>query len=210
GLGNTFVNNVTLPHTEAQRASDLLRSRFPAQAGDTDQIVFHTRGGTIHAAAVRAAIAPVLAKVARLPHVTGVVNPYANPHAISRDGTIAFATVSFDERGDALPSAAAKRVIAVAQSIRSANLQVELGGSAIEETQRPTLGAATAIGIGAAMVVLLLSFGSFLAMGLPILTALFGLGSSMGLIALVTHVVNTPDFASQLALLIGLGVGIDY
>jgi RND superfamily putative drug exporter len=94
-------------------------------------------------------------------------------------------------------------VIAVAQAISTPRLEVELGGSAIEETQRPTLGAATVIGIAAAMVVLLLSFGSVLAMGLPIVTALLGLGTSMGLIALLTHGLRTPDFGSQLALLIG-------
>jgi RND superfamily putative drug exporter len=85
-----------------------------------------------------------------------------------------------------------------------------LEGSAIEETQRPTLGAATLIGIAAAMVVLFTSFGSLLAMGLPIVTALFGLGTSMGLITALTHVLATPDFATELALLIGLGVGVDY
>jgi RND superfamily putative drug exporter len=210
GLKNHFVNNVTLPNTESQRATDLLRHQLPALAGDSDQIVFHARDANLANAAVRAKITKTLAAVSQLPHVTGVVSPYLDTHAISRDGTIGFATVSFDLRGDALPAKAVNRVITVAQSAESSKLEVALGGSAIEETQRPTLGAATAIGIGAAMVVLLLTFGSFLAMGLPILVALFGLGTSMGLIAALTHGLNTPDFASQLALLIGLGVGIDY
>jgi putative drug exporter of the RND superfamily len=210
GVGNHFVNNLILPNTDAQRASDLLKSRFPQLAGDADQIVFQTRAGTLTDPGVRARVTSTLKAVGRLPHVTGVVSPYANPLAISRDTTIGFASVTFDQRGDALPSKDVKRVISVAQSGRSANLNVELGGSAIEETQRPTLGAATAIGIGAAMVILLLSFGSFFAMGLPILMALFGLGTSMGLIALLTHALDTPDFAAELALLIGLGVGIDY
>jgi putative drug exporter of the RND superfamily len=210
GLKNRFVNNVTLPNTEAQRATDLLKSRFPTLAGDSDQIVFRASDGKLADVATRAKVTSTLAAIAKLPHVTGVVSPYANAHALSRDGTIGFATVSFDERGDALPTDAVKRVIAVAQSASSSRLEVELGGSAIEETQRPTLGAATLIGIGAAIIVLLLSFGSFLAMGLPILTALFGLGTSMGLIAALTHALNTPDFATQLAFLIGLGVGVDY
>jgi RND superfamily putative drug exporter len=210
GLKNHFVNNLTLPKTDAQRATTLLESHFPAQAGDSDQIVFHATTGTLSDATTRAAVRATLAAVAHVPHVTGVVSPYSNPHALSRDRTIGFATVTFDERGDALPTNAVKRVISVAQSARSATLQVALGGNAIEETQRPTLGAATAIGVLAAMVVLFLSFGSFLAMGLPIMTALFGLGTSMGLIAALTHGLNTPDFASELALLIGLGVGVDY
>jgi RND superfamily putative drug exporter len=209
-LKNRFDNNLTLPHTDAQRATDLLRGRFPSQAGDIDQVVFHVRSGTLAAQSTRTRIDRALRAVAALPHVTRVVTPFAGTNAISRDGKTGFAVVSFDERGDALPSAAVKRVIEVAQAARTAQLQVELGGSAVENTQRPTLGAATLIGIGAAMVVLFLSFGSLLAMGLPILTALFGLGTSMGLIAALTHLLSTPDFATQLAFLIGLGVGVDY
>ena len=207
---NRFDNNLTLPHTEAQRATDLLHARFPAQAGDIDQLVFYARSGALTAPGTRARIDRALDEVAALPHVTRVVGPFAGTQAISRDGKTGFALISFDERGDALPTAAVKQVVAVAQHAQSRLLAVALGGSAIEETQRPTLGAATLIGIGAAMVVLFLSFGSLLAMGLPILTALFGLGTSMGVIAALTHVLSTPDFATQLAFLIGLGVGIDY
>src|SRR5919108_403792 len=108
----------------------------------------------------------------------------------SRDGTIGFATVRFDQRGDALRTTDIKAVIAAAESARSPRVQVELGGAAIEETQRPTLGAATAIGIAAAIVVPLVSFGSLFAMALPIVTALFGLGTAGGLIAALTHVIH--------------------
>jgi putative drug exporter of the RND superfamily len=209
-LKNRFDNNLTLPHTDAQRATDLLRTRFPAEAGDVDQVVFHVRDGSLAAPRTKARIDDALRAVATLPHVTRVVGPFADARAISRDGKTGFALVSFDERGDALPTASVKRVIAAVERARTRELTVALGGSAIEETQRPTLGAATLIGIGAAMVVLFLSFGSLLAMGLPIVTALFGLGTSMGLIAVLTHVLSTPDFASELALLIGLGVGVDY
>jgi putative drug exporter of the RND superfamily len=211
GVGNHFVNNVSLPGTGAQQAADLLRSRFPAQAGDTDQIVFHVRSAKLADPSVRAAVLPMLAKLSRLPHVSGVISPYARDSSrISRDGTIGFATVAFDQRSDLLPTAATRRVIRTAQSIGSPRLEVELGGPAVEQTESPSLGAATALGIGAAIVALLLSFGSVLAMALPIVTALFGLGTSAGLIAVLTHLMNTPKFASQLAVLVGLGVGIDY
>jgi len=209
GAGNRFDNNLTLPGTDAERATTLLKTRFPAQSGDSDQIVLHVATGTVRDSRVRAAVGPVLERVRRLPHVTGVVSPYAAGRS-SADGKTAFATVAFDERGDALSKATVQRVIDVAQSAASKRLDVELGGNAIEQAQRPTLGAATAIGIGAAVVVLLLSFGSLLAMSLPIVVALFGLGTGMGLIAVLTHVLATPDFASQLALLVGLGVGVDY
>jgi len=209
-LKNRFDNNLTLPHTDAQRAADLLHRRFSAQDGDVDQVVFHSRGRALAAPRTKARIEQALKTIAVLPHVTAVVSPFADAHAISHDGTTGFALVSFDERGDALPTAAVERVIATAKRAAMSDLAVALGGSAIEETQRPTLGAATLIGIAAATVVLFLSFGSLLAMSLPILTALFGLGTSMGLIAALTHALPTPDFASELALLIGLGVGVDY
>ena len=210
GLGNRFYNSVALPGTDSQRATALLHRTFPAVAGDVDEIVFHTRTGSVAAPSVRAVVTPVLARIGRLPHVTGVVSPYMTRNQISHDASIAYATVRFDERGDALPTKDVKAVLAAAESVRSRNLQVELGGAAIEETQRPTLGAATAVGIGAAIVVLLVSFGSLLAMGLPIVTALFGLGTAGAVIAALTHLIHTPDFAQQLGFMIGLGVGIDY
>jgi RND superfamily putative drug exporter len=210
-IGKRNANNFSLPNTDSQRAVDLLQSRFPAQAGDADQIVFHARTGTLTDAATRATIAPVLARIARLPHVAGVVSPYApGADAISTTGTIGFATVEFDQRANALPKAAIDRVITTAESLRSRTLQVELGGQAIKQAQQTSLGFATGVGLLAAVVVLLLSFGSLLAMGLPIVTALFGLGAGLGVIGLGSHLVDMVDFSSELALMIGLGVGIDY
>ena len=129
---------------------------------------------------------------------------------MSRDGTIAFATVNFDKPAGALPKSAVQSVIKTAESARSTTLQVELGGQAIEQAQQASLGFATIVGIAAAILILLLSFGSFSAMGLPIATALVGLGTGVGVITLASHVVAMPDFASELALMIGLGVGVDY
>jgi RND superfamily putative drug exporter len=210
-VGKKNASDFTLPGTGSQQTANLLKSRFPAQAGDADQIVFRARTGSINSAADRATIGATLAKVGGLPHVTGVVSPYAvGSHSISRDGTIAFATVSFDERADVVPKAAVNRVIATAESARSTSLQVELGGQAVEQAQQSSLGFATIVGIAAAILILLISFGSFSAMGLPIATALLGLGAGIGVITLASHVIAMPDFASELALMIGLGVGIDY
>ena len=210
--GSRYSSNFTLGNTGAQRAADLLKSRFPAQSGDVDQIVFRARTGTLTDPAVRAVVAPMLAAVAGLPHVTGVTSPF-DPTAgtrISKDGRIGFATVSFDQRANVLPTVAIKQVIARAETIRSPRLDVELGGQAIEQTQFAAPSTTTGIGILAAIVVLLVSFGSFLAMGLPIVTALLGLGTGVGLIGLGTHVLDMPNFAIELAGMIGLGVGIDY
>src|SRR6266511_3135056 len=210
-VGKRDANNFSLPNTDSQRAIDLLESRFPTQAGDADQIVFRTRAGKLHDASARAVIVPLLGRIARLPHVAGVVSPYAaGANAVSSDGRIGFATVEFDQRANELPKAAIERVIDRAEAVRSPTLQVELGGQAIKQAEQTSLGFATGVGLLAAVVVLLLSFGSLLAMGLPILTALFGLGAGLGVIGLGSQLVDMVDFSSELALMIGLGVGIDY
>ncbi len=211
--GTSYSNNFTLPNSDAQRASDLLKRSFPAQAGDRDTIVYKVSSGTVLEATVKARMGAMFARVAKLPHVSAVISPYAGAasgKSISPDGRIAFATVVFDQKANNLPKEAAQRVVDAARAAGRTGLQVELGGQAIEETEQAGFGISTAVGLFAAIVVLLLTFGSLTAMGLPIVTALFGLGTGLGVIALFTHVVNTPNFSSELAAMIGLGVGIDY
>jgi RND superfamily putative drug exporter len=211
-IGTEYSNNFSLPGTESQRAADLLKRDFPAQAGDADQIVIAAHTGLVTEPAVRSRIAPMLAAVAKLPHVTGVLSPYTakGARAISPNGKIAFATVTFAERANLIPPAATERVIDVAKAAGSPQLQVALGGQAIEQVQKPSLGAATAIGLLAAIIVLLVTFGSMIAMGLPIITALLGLGTGIGIAGLASRVIGMPSFATELAAMIGLGVGIDY
>jgi putative drug exporter of the RND superfamily len=211
--GTAYSNNFTLPNSDAQRASDLLQSSFPAQAGDRDQLVFAVSHGSVTDPAVRARMSRTLEEISRLPHVTTVISPYQGPagrQAISRAGDVGFATIVFDERANVLPTSAAERVVEIADRAREPGLAVQLGGQAIEATQKQGFGVATAIGLLAAVVILLITFGSLVSMGLPIVTALFGLGTGLGLIALFTHLVDTPNFSSELAAMIGLGVGIDY
>ena len=211
--GTSYSNNFTLPNSDAQRAADLLQHSFPAQAGDRDTIVYKVASGSVLDPAVRARMSAMFAEVEKLPHVTSVISPYAGASAgksISADGQIAFATVVFDEKANLLPKSAPERVVDVARAAARPGLQVELGGQAIEATEQAGFGISTAVGLLAAIVILLLTFGSVIAMGLPIVTALFGLGTGLGVIALFTHVVDTPNFSSELAAMIGLGVGIDY
>jgi putative drug exporter of the RND superfamily len=211
--GTSYSNNFTLPNSDAQRASDLLQQSFPAQAGDRDTIVFKVASGSVRDPAVRSRMNAMFAEVKKLLHVSDVISPYAGASAgrsISANGKIAFATVVFDEKANLLPNSAPERVVKVARAAGRQGLQVDLGGQAIEMTQQAGFGISTAVGLLAAIVVLLLTFGSLIAMGLPIVTALFGLGTGLGAIVLFTHVVSTPNFSSELAAMIGLGVGIDY
>jgi putative drug exporter of the RND superfamily len=211
-VGTRQATNFSLPGTDTQRALDLLQQQFPSQAGDTDQIVFRATSGPVDTPAIRAQIVPMLRQVAKVPHVSGVISPFsaAGSGAISKDGRIAFATVNFDERANDLPKSSIDQVISLGEGVRSSDLQVELGGQAIETAQQPAFGFTTAIGVLAAIIVLLITFGSLVAMGLPIVTALLGLGTGVGLIAFGSQVLDMPDFATELAIMIGLGVGIDY
>ena len=209
GAGSRYSNDFNLPHTGSQQARDLLQSGFPSQSGDRDQIVLHARTGTLRSPRVRRRVEALLGATARIPHVTAVTDPYAS-RAVSRDGTIGFATAVLERMSGSLDDSITRRLIRTAEAARSSALQVELGGPAIEQAQRTAIGSSMIVGLGAAIVVLLLSFGSLLAMGLPIVTALFGLGTGMGLIALGSRTLSTPDFSGELALMIGLGVGIDY
>jgi putative drug exporter of the RND superfamily len=211
--GTSYSNNFTLPNSDAQRAADLLQHSFPAQAGDRDTIVYKVSSGSVQDPAVKTRMSAMFARVTKLPHVAAVISPYAGAtsgKSVSADGKIAFATVVFDEKANNLPKEAAERVVNVARAAGQHGLQVELGGQAIEATEQAGFGISTGVGLLAAIIVLLLTFGSVVAMGLPILTALFGLGTGLGVIALFTHVVDTPNFSSELAAMIGLGVGIDY
>jgi RND superfamily putative drug exporter len=208
--GSKFANNLTLPGTDSTRGVELLKSSFPSASGDQDQIVFHTTGESIGSARSRARIARTIASVRHLPHVVSVVSPFAQPGAVAHDGRTAFATLTFDEQAGDLPEASIEHVITNAQAQTTSGFDVQLDGFAITYAEKPSLGAATAVGLVAAIVVLLLTFGSLLAMGLPIVTALFGLGSGIALVTILGHVVDTAFFVPQIAAMIGLGVGIDY
>jgi RND superfamily putative drug exporter len=133
-VGQRNANNFSLPNTDSQRAVDLLQSRFPAQAGDADQIVFRARTGMLTDAPTRAVVTPLLLRIARLPHVAGVVSPYdTGAGAISKSGKIGFATVEFDQRASQIPKAAIDRMITTATSARSSALQIELGDDVLVE-----------------------------------------------------------------------------
>jgi putative drug exporter of the RND superfamily len=210
--GTDFSTAFQLPDTPSTQATDLLEKNFPAASGDADQIVLHARSGTVRSPAVAAAARKMLAHVAALPHVQAVTSPYgpAGAAQISRDGTIAFATVHFDELGPVLPKAAVKRVISVAQGADSAQLQVELGGQAIENAEAQSSSRSTGLGVIFALIVLGLAFGALFAAFLPLITALVAIGIGFDVTGLLSHGFAVASFATILGVLIGLGVGVDY
>jgi putative drug exporter of the RND superfamily len=209
--GSAFSENFKLPSSDSQRAVDLLERRFPAQSGETSTIVFRAPAGA-ESPAVKRRMSAAFAEIERVPHVSEVSSPYEGPGAggVGKGGEIAYATVQFDEQGSKIGKENVERVMDITQGAAGPGLQVELGGQPIEEVRQGEGDASFAIGLLAAIVILLFTFGSVVAMGLPILTALFALGVGLSLVTLGTHLFDTADFATQLAAMIGLGVGIDY
>ncbi|HWW66812.1 MAG TPA: MMPL family transporter [Solirubrobacterales bacterium] len=209
--GSSFSQNFELSSSDSQRAVDLLKKRFPAQSGDTATIVYRAPGG-VGAPAVKRRMRAVFAEVEGVPHVSGVSSPYggAGTAAIGKNGEIAYATVQFDQPTNKLPKEDIRRVIDIGEAAAGPGLQVELGGQPIEQARQEKGNTSFGIGLLAAIIVLLITFGSVVAMGLPVLTALFALGVGLSLVTLGTHVLDTAEFAPQLAAMIGLGVGIDY
>lgn len=209
--GATYKDNFTFPNSDSEAAQVIVQRDFPAASGDVDQIVFHTTTGTVSDPAVRDRMQPVLATVASLPHVAHVASPYV-PHSggISQNGATAFATVTFDAQAGDLPQAAITRVIDTAQAARTATLQVELGGQAIEQSVSSGPGPLTIVGMTAAVLVLLVLFGSVIAMLMPIVTVLVALGAGISINGLITHVMDVGSATEAIALMIALGVGIDY
>ncbi len=211
-IGPAFLDDFQIPGSEGQRASDILLARFPEQAGATATIVFHARKGTLATTAAMAAIKQTLASAAELPHVVAVDDPTkaGGQAGVSQDRTIAFSTIHYDEGIPELGQSAADRLAGVGRPARDAGLQVEFGGPLVEFTHLPDTGSAEVVGITVAVVVLFLAFGSVVAMGLPIVTALLGLGTSLAIVWLLSRTGNISTMAPTLATMLGLGVGIDY
>jgi RND superfamily putative drug exporter len=211
-VGPKYAGVFSLPGTESQRASDLLTHEFKTQSGDVDQIVFRVSRGTIDSASVRAVIAPLLVRVSALPHVADVVSPYTSEGAVgvSRNRMTAFATVDYDKPQTLLPTNTGRPLLDTVKAVHVPGLQVAAGGQVVEGAEGFSVGPATEVGVVAALFILLITFGSLAAAGMPLITAGLGLITGVGLIELATHVMDIANISPDLALMIGLGVGIDY
>ncbi|MFE1115222.1 MMPL family transporter [Streptomyces rochei] len=210
--GSAYSNDYGVPGTDSDRASRLLASGFPGLGGDSDTIVWHTTTDTVRATGVEQAMTRTLDRIADLPGVAAVTNPYDDADAprISEDARTAYATVTFEDASQDIEPAQARAVVDTAKAAGTDGLQVELGGGAVALTETPEGHLAEAVGVAVAAVVLFLAFGSLAASLLPIATALVSVGTAYAGITLLGHAMTVADFAPMLGTLIGLGVGIDY
>lgn len=210
-LRGEFADSFTLPDAESQRAYDLLDERFPQRSGSSATLVFRsTADGGIASETSATEIQALLDTVKTLPHVAGVDSPLEFPHQISAGGDIAYATVNYDALSNEVPIADAEKLVAAADAANSDTLQVEAGGEIVALTEQEFGGTAELIGIGAAIIILLIAFGSVVAMGVPIVMALIGLALGFMGIGIATGFLDIATFAPAFASMIGIGVGIDY
>ncbi|GHH95602.1 MMPL family transporter [Streptomyces capillispiralis] len=210
--GTAYSNDYKVPGTESGRATQLLREGFPDLGGDSDTVVWHTASGGVRDTGVEQTMSDTLDRIEDLPGVAAVSGPYDEQGAgrISQDGSIAYATVTFDDQAKDIDAGEAAAVVETAEAAETDGLQVELGGSAVELSESSGGHTAEIVGVAVAAVVLFLAFGSLAASLLPIATALVGVGTAYAGIVLLGHVMTVADFAPMLGMLIGLGVGIDY
>lgn len=215
-VGGKLNNNFNLPGTETQRTIDILETKMPARSGDAGQIVFRAEDG-IQSVRQRMEAGFAAAEEASGENLAGLTSPYAPEGARqvapagSSAGKIAYAELQFNKNFAELPLELSDDIIeAVNEAVDPDDqLTVEFGGPPFQELA-PPLGRNELYGIGFAVLILLISFGSLLAMGLPILTALFGVGIGVTGLTLLANVMDVVTFAPLVASMIGLGVGIDY
>src|SRR6516165_3965787 len=187
----------------------LLNKHFHRSSGDSLTLAIDSTA-PISSPATRARVGAALVPFERAAHVTSVSNPYRTPGQISRDGHIAFASVQFDVGMTGISNSEAHALMHDARAASGHGVTFSLGGDVVDQAETPYGGPSDGVGILAAAVVLLIAFGSFLAMGLPVATALLGIGAGLSVIGLLGHVVPAPSFSPIIAAMIGLGVGVDY
>ncbi|MEA2141608.1 MAG: putative drug exporter of the superfamily [Solirubrobacteraceae bacterium] len=206
-----FVNSFQLPGTESQRTYDLLTERFPEQSGDTANVVFAIDEGRVLDAGNRPQIERVRAEIEKSPEVLSVGDPFERGAPVSDDGRITFAQIQFRQGAGEVDPAKVKTMAEDALALDGkGGVQVALGGDIIHWSTAEQGGAGEIFGILVAALVLFLTLG-VVAMGLPLLNALFAMVVSLSLMAVVgTRLIDVVDWSPQLAAMIGIGVGIDY
>jgi uncharacterized membrane protein YdfJ with MMPL/SSD domain len=207
-------NTLTLPGTDSQAAFDILQTKFPPQQNGTNPFVFHVDTGTLTDATYKPAMDATYRAVKAARHVYSVVNPVGKDGVtagiLSDDAKTGIMPVLLNVNSGFITTELADDVLEATAPARKAGIQVAVGGSIGSVLSAPDTKQSTILGNVAAMVILALVFGSLIAMGTPILTSAIALTVGLSVIGLLGHAMAIPSFAPTLALMIGLGVGIDY
>jgi RND superfamily putative drug exporter len=210
--GDQTSNNLTLPGTDSTSATNLLESDLPDQANGNVPIVLHVDSGTLDTGANKQAVDATVTSLKKTDGVNSALSPFSSKASdnLSKDKQTAYVAVTLSISSADLDEDEANDIIAGADPAVKAGIQVEAGGYLGQEVSKPSTHVSEAIGIGVAVVILTLAFGTAVAMMLPISTAIIGLLLGLSLIGILGHAIEIPSIAPTLGTMIGLGVGIDY
>ena len=212
-LGDATSDNLTQPGTDSQRATDALSSSFADQSNGSSPIVLHVKNGKLTDSKHASAVNEAAADVAKAPNVASVVNPLTQQGApaLSKDQSTGYLAVTTSVNPGSLSVDDAQTIIDAAQNpAQAAGIEVETGGQLGQKVSKPSTESSELIGIIAAMVILTFTFGTVVAMLLPIINAIVALATTLAIIRILSHVTTVSTVAPTLATMIGLGVGIDY
>src|SRR4051795_4645128 len=213
GVGEQTSDDLVLPGTDSQRASDTLSERFPDQANGTNPLALAApKGHTLDEAKYKQAIDGVVATYQHDKRIIRVVSPLASNGAgqLQKGKSLGYISLTLKDSPSELTKDEAQSIIDEAHPVKGIGLQVAAGGYLGQKVSKPSSHVSEVVGILAAIVILLVTFGSAVAMGLPIGTAIVGLVLGLSIVTLLGQVVEVPTTAPALATMIGLGVGIDY
>jgi putative drug exporter of the RND superfamily len=210
-VGGPAADDFEIPGTESQQAVDLFRAHSPALAGADSTLVFTVKHGRITDAAPKAAVSAALHRVRDLPGVAQVADPFA-PQAqrLSRDGRLAAVDVRYDTEPQELEKQDGQRLEQAARTAEDAGVQVAMRGIVVDIGQQQEAPVGEFVGVGIAILLLTLLFRSFAAMGATLLGALLGVAFGQILLAVLSKPLGLPEFATTIAVMLGLGAGIDY
>jgi RND superfamily putative drug exporter len=211
-FGSGTSDNLSVPGTPSQRALDLLEDRFPSQSGGRAVAVFGTDRGRMTDGPRAEAAQATLRRISRLEGVAQVIDPFglAAPILQSEDGKVVYAQIIYDRSAREVTERQVDDLIAAGDPARAAGVEVGFGGQVVERPEPEPARISEIIGLIAAVVVLLVAFGSVIAMGAPLIGALLGVGVGMLLISLLASVIDVISVAPTMASMIGIAVGIDY
>ncbi|MER5640600.1 MMPL family transporter [Kitasatospora sp. NPDC002227] len=208
GLGAKYSADYTAPGSDSKQAQQLLTRDFPGLGGESVSLVLHSDSG-VTGAATRDQVKSLLGRMSQVAHVGGIDDPYGPRGKVSPDGRTALGQIHLDvTSAPDMPKEDTHRLLDLAKAA-DGGLQVRLGGMAVQQAEQGAIGS-EGIGMAAAALILVLTFGSVVAAGLPLLTALGGLAVSSTLLPVLAAVMPVPDWSTSLAAMLGIGVGIDY
>ncbi len=209
-FGGQLTDSFTVPGTESQAAFDLLAERFPARSGSELVAVFHTESGSVRGGEAQAAISAFAQHAGGVDEVALITLPDERPGSISQDGRTALVRVGYDKLANDLDHANIAAVLKFGETLRSPTLQIDFTGEPVREYETEPPGTAELVGLGAALIILIIGFGSIFAAGMPIVSALVGLALGTAGVFVAAASLDISTVAPQFGAMLGIGVGIDY